>query len=460
MRGDFSRDTFRPGRHYSRVLLQQGRVILDADWNEQAEIQVRLMRRMARDLIGPHGGPADALGFWVKDPVEETVGAQKKIKLTITAGSGAVASDEGRYYVGGILVESPAEGRQRTTELVDTRTRADQESLVYLEVWERHVTWVEENKRFHDGTMREVALGGPDTASRSEVRWRVAVRPCDKLDGDKTKWDEWSARQLAPLKPAKGTLTATLVNDLGEGDPCADITEARYYGPENRLYRVEIHAADSSGGGDAAFPTFKWSRENGSVVYPIEKEHASQGFKGPDIQVGVAHLGLDDRYRLRKGNIVEVVTEALDEAGSAGPLMVVLDIKEAERLVKLKALGTAGVDLDAGGWALLRRWDQPLKPKKAKGASADSADGAILVNGGEFPLEDGIQVSFGKTNNAYSFRVGDYWLIPARTIPGDIEWPEEKSTPHGIERHYAPLTVLATGKPLTDLRKKITPAAK
>ena len=38
MRGDFSRDTFDPVKHFSRVLQQQGRVQLDADWNEQTAI--------------------------------------------------------------------------------------------------------------------------------------------------------------------------------------------------------------------------------------------------------------------------------------------------------------------------------------------------------------------------------------------------------------------------------------
>ena len=38
MKGDFTRDTFDPTRHFSRVLMQQGRVQLDADWNEQTAI--------------------------------------------------------------------------------------------------------------------------------------------------------------------------------------------------------------------------------------------------------------------------------------------------------------------------------------------------------------------------------------------------------------------------------------
>jgi len=40
MKGDFSRNTFRPGSHYSGVLMQQGRVLLDSDWNEQVAISI------------------------------------------------------------------------------------------------------------------------------------------------------------------------------------------------------------------------------------------------------------------------------------------------------------------------------------------------------------------------------------------------------------------------------------
>ena len=63
MKGDFTRDTFDSRKHFSRVLMQQGRVQIDADWNEQAAILLRYMRSLAADLIGPYGGPAGNSGF-------------------------------------------------------------------------------------------------------------------------------------------------------------------------------------------------------------------------------------------------------------------------------------------------------------------------------------------------------------------------------------------------------------
>jgi hypothetical protein len=63
MNGDFTRMTFDPARNYSRVLMQQGRVTLDADWNEQTSILLHYLRTLTRDVFGPHAGPADDLGF-------------------------------------------------------------------------------------------------------------------------------------------------------------------------------------------------------------------------------------------------------------------------------------------------------------------------------------------------------------------------------------------------------------
>ena len=49
------------------------------------------------------------------------------------------------------------------------------------------------------------------------------------------------------------------------------------------------------------------------------------------------------------------------------------------------------------------------------------------------------------------FRTGDYWIIPARTATGEIEWPPfaipnqspEPQPPRGIRHHYCRLALLA-----------------
>lgn len=65
MKADISRTTFRRNRHYSGVRLQQGRVQVDADFNEQVDIGVHRDRETTRDLVGPDGAPKAGGGFRV-----------------------------------------------------------------------------------------------------------------------------------------------------------------------------------------------------------------------------------------------------------------------------------------------------------------------------------------------------------------------------------------------------------
>jgi len=55
MQGDFSRYTFDPKKHYTQVLLQQGRVLTDADWNEQQAITHHHISTNTKDIIGQSG---------------------------------------------------------------------------------------------------------------------------------------------------------------------------------------------------------------------------------------------------------------------------------------------------------------------------------------------------------------------------------------------------------------------
>jgi hypothetical protein len=65
MKGDFSRLRFGNGEDRAQVLMQQGRVLLDADWNAQGQFLARALERAQRNLIGTAGGPADDLGFGI-----------------------------------------------------------------------------------------------------------------------------------------------------------------------------------------------------------------------------------------------------------------------------------------------------------------------------------------------------------------------------------------------------------
>src|SRR5437588_10157922 len=51
-RSDITRDTFNRLNNFSRVLKQQGRVDLDAEWNEQVDILLYYLRTLTKDLVG------------------------------------------------------------------------------------------------------------------------------------------------------------------------------------------------------------------------------------------------------------------------------------------------------------------------------------------------------------------------------------------------------------------------
>lgn len=55
VKGDFIRLAFHPTKHYTSVRLQQGRVLPDADWSEQAEI---LADSELPDIVGARGVPS------------------------------------------------------------------------------------------------------------------------------------------------------------------------------------------------------------------------------------------------------------------------------------------------------------------------------------------------------------------------------------------------------------------
>src|SRR3712207_5488982 len=92
MKLDGTQFTHRPYKHYTAVLKQQGRVDLDADWNEHVDIQRYLEQTETKDVIGPGGAPMNGGGF----------------KIDAAPGGKDLTISPGRIYVDGILCELEA----------------------------------------------------------------------------------------------------------------------------------------------------------------------------------------------------------------------------------------------------------------------------------------------------------------------------------------------------------------
>lgn len=458
MKGDFSRDTFDPRNHYTRVLMQQGRVHLDADFNEQSAIAVHSQRLLARDLIGPEGGPRDNAGFAViTDPA-----AVKALGKKLVPGDFLIGA--GRYYVNGAMCQNPAAllYSEQPGYPFDAATTTDSLAdlpgyTIYLDVWERHISAVE------GPGLLEPALGGPDTATRAQLTWQVRVLPGGAADGGGGVADHFA--RAVPLLAARAEPPAT------NNDPCSVDPAARYRGLENQLYRVEIHAPGPAGGpGQGA--TFKWSRDNGSVTLPLAGSPAVDAASNTTT-VTLATLGRDTDLGLVVGGWVDLVDDNSTLRHVAAPLLRVHSIDRDEFAVVLEGQADPESGLDPRLHPYLRRWDH--------GGDA-AAGGAVAVV--ESPagqplwqdLEDGVQVCFPVADGGSpaSYRTGDYWLIPARTATGDVEWPRDDGAaalnpqplpPRGEEHAYAGLAGVgpgpagAPGQVFTELRKFFAPLA-
>jgi hypothetical protein len=470
--------------------MQQGRVQLDADWNAQVAIQLRYLRMLATDLIGPHGGPSD--GFAITDKAAS--GGQLTGDFSIT---------QGRYYVGGWPCENDGDVLYRSQSTLrhlptPAALEADKGYFVYLDVWERHIGTaeadgpIEVDRRYPD-LLRELALGGADTSSRAQLVWQVNVT--NRLDrgatpievpnasGDweqwandniVTRWEEW-VDGWKPNRRGSLRVEARKPGDERDGEPCVISPKSQYRGLENQLYRVEIHRPGAAAGREGerhdTDATFKWSRENGSVLLPVESIAANK--------IKLAIWWRDDRLGITEGDWVEVANDVTALSNAANPLQRVKKVDRDELTLTLDDT-PAGVTDEPSLHPVVRRWDHRRPTAGAVGSTEIASDGALYIVEDEWiELESGIRVRFDASPDAavdHRYLTGDYWTIPARTSVGDVLWPKlpntgqpqqlepESLAPHGVEHQFAPLAIITVAgnnevKMEADLRLTFKPLA-
>lgn len=455
MKGDFTRSTFKKKKHFHDVRMQQGRVQMDADWNEQLDITGHRVETETKDVVGLCGTPMHHGGFRIFTTLEKRVGLEKKLPdefVSVIPNWGNLFISSGRMYVDGILCENeqsvhftkqpdlpmpkslrldqPKPGISgeviSTDEPFMPPPSTKQIYLAYIDVWLRHITALE------DPEIREKALGGPDTATRVKTVWQVKLF---KVKGKTVNclsvlpaWREY-------VKPVTGKLAAYTETVADEEKPCVLSPEGGYRRLENQLYRVEIHR----GGELANGITFKWSRDNGTVVAKWEE----QGQGANKNKLTVSSTGRDEVLNFKKGHWVELTDESRVLLGKPGILVQLEDVEgqvltiDTDNIIDPDNSSATSVDIndfdDDPKVRLCRRWDSL---------------GEITVDTPQegIELEDGVMVEF----SSGTYKTGDYWLVPARTVDADVEWPKDDSpepqpifqSPHGIHHHYCPLALL------------------
>ncbi len=428
MKGDFTRSTYLPARHYERVRLQQGRAVLDADWNEQVDITQGRIETEALDVIGHCGAPLHDAGLHIVRNTGDLTVEEKALpgnNVPPPAGAPLLVS-AGRYYVDGILVANDAICDYRAQPDWNPAAPAPGTWLAYLDVWRRYLNALD------DPRIREVALNGPDTSGRVKTVWQVKLLPVPAGTTCGAEPNAW--KQL--IAPSSGTLEARTVPATPATDPCTLSPGAGYTRLENQLYRIEIHK-----GGNTGVATFKWSRDNGSVVAAFDL------VPGANDKIKVRPAARDKESRFAIGQWVELTDDEHDLAGQPGVLAQVIDIKDDV----LQLLRPAPL-VDATAFTTnrrVRRWD----------SGNEILVNVPVANGGHLKIEDGVEIRFG----AGTYAPGDYWLIPARTSTGDIDWPfPSPQPPQGIRHHRCKLAIVEVNAAgavtkVTDCRTVFTP---
>ena len=415
MPGDYSRFTDDPKKRFSQVLMQQGRVLLDSDWNELVEIITRRDRLHIFDIMGRAAVPR--------------VFAANSTAFAITS-AGAPANDlkigAGRAYVDGIMVEAmpthPLKtGNDPLTYLTQPffpsppalNTVPGGSGLAYLDVWEREITALE------DPSLLDPALGGVDTTTRIKTIWQVKIK-----DGANCASD---LNALFP--PSAGQLEVKVDAPPDPPDPCLLPESGGLRDIENRFYRVEIH-------GNSSPAKFKFSRD--PIATRIVAINPPSGGK---TTIKVERIGLDSVLRFSPGDWVEVTSDFRVLRGEPGVMANIEFIDEAAREIRLDRVVPV-TETSVAFPARLIRWDQ----RASAGVTLDG-NGLITVTGAFQALELGIQVRLTLVPAGGSFHHGDTWRFPTRVATG-AAGPMIDPRPSNITHHYMALaTVSNLGSP-------------
>lgn len=512
MAGDISRSSFQPGKGNTGVRMQQGRVLLDADWNEQLDIQAYRERTLTTDLLlsaapqadpgfgitassdgqsliigvgrmyvegilcenhqqytvapplpPPSSGPSSptvppspgmsiafpTMSFMQRvdmaqkakmamQPLLYTERAEEMVFLKKTSTSGGFTE----AHPSNALSASPASSPLPVQPYLPSLPSISKGTYVaYLDVWERDITVLE------DPSIREVALGGPDTTTRTRVVWQVKLLP---YNGNTSC--PHNIYSQSGYNPNSSSISARAAATDPSSTPCVIPATAGYRSLENQLYRVEVHTP-----GQAGTATFKWSRDNASVVV---------GWQSGDTNLSVTSLGRDDVLGFAAGQWIELNDDSREYAALPGTLVQLSNaqlVGQAPTLTIDPTTAASSAPVDFASFPVnpkVRRWDQS--------SSTTLSGGAVPITEGSWiDLENGVQIQFDKNG---TYHTGDYWLIPARTSTTasqpTVLWPTSGDTPlsqppQGIVHHLVSLAVVnydgQNWSVLTDCRNIFAP---
>ena len=303
MASDRARVSYDPSRKWRGVIAQQGRVTVEADWNEAAMIADERDRHLALDVIGPFATPDRGYAVTV---------APREVSAPP---HGASHHRAGTLYLGGERLDLTQQVRYRaqpdwldhSTDPMwqDPRACRDADSaheLVYLLAAEQEVSAVE------DPALADVALGGPDTMQRRRILQHFVRYPAESgtREGVQDAFERSLAENGLTFDPVH--LTARSPARLKVSFPVAQsrgrsAATAGYLGAENQMIRVMVAGLDDATGQ----PTIVWGFDDASFLYRVQSGGSSQG----TTTLTLASAPVDSFHYPRRGQAVELLRDAV-----------------------------------------------------------------------------------------------------------------------------------------------------
>ena len=410
MTGDFSKWYFDRKNNFNGVLHQQGRVLLDSDWNDQTRIINDWQNQAGRDIIGP--GVA-AIPASDPDALEVKHAHVRRISDVVI-----ISVIPGRGWVDGLAVCLECDKSKRVkfaaTYIQDIDVSTIHNGIrdaVILEVWQEAVNGFQMPDK-----LIEPALGGPDTTER--VHTGMALRLLRLEEGDTC---ENIREELKDDFSQKGKLKVTLQPPTEPDDVCPEVEGGGYTGFEHNLYRIEIAEVN-----DRIPTSFKWSQFNGGLV-------GLGTFDSTNNKVIItANL-----QAIMTSGLSEFYLEALDKDPDRDHWKVIYGINvtlNKNNELDLDPSSIFGFIPKSKDPVFFRLWNEIRKIGEFQIESGSEVE--------PHELYDGIRLEFDDPDRT-DYKPGDYWTFPVRA--GGIKnhkvliYPQP---PEGIHYHRVPLAIL------------------
>lgn len=401
MNGDYTKVPLRATDRWTGARMQQGRVLLDHEWNLNLDADDRRAQWQAIDVIGRYGVVRGTDSF--------AVGVS-------TSGAAVLTLEPGHMWVGGMLALA-----------TDRLSYADQKDvpplpgsgfvIVFIEAFSEHVQPAE------DPELVEPALAPIEASARTRIGYRIRYAATTQT----SPREAWLEAALKLRAGSTGLLSIAPVKPSVATDPCAPLGNPQAALPDG-LLRVEV-----LDGGDETHARFAWSYENAAVTAPVTAVTGTgvtiSPWPGADFQPeDLVELSWATRRadRTPHGDLYTIKTVTPVAGGTTLTL----------------ARGGGGVTAPPPGVESLvvRRWDGSF--------AADGAAHDALLRG---------QAYAKVTPKPGTYEAGDWWGARVRSDSDGVE-PRVDALPDGSFHSFAPLALVdLTHRLVEDARPKFVP---